>query len=79
MREYNPCSPSSKTASEELATQEKEAAWREMARQVAHEIKNPLTPMKLSLQFLQKAIASASAPTLEELISRIVADAHHSD
>lgn len=39
-----------------MARSERETAWREMARQVAHEIKNPLTPMKLSLQFLQKAI-----------------------
>ena len=39
-----------------LAKSEREGAWREMARQVAHEIKNPLTPMKLSLQYLQKAI-----------------------
>jgi two-component system, NtrC family, nitrogen regulation sensor histidine kinase NtrY len=41
-----------------LAKSEREGAWREMARQVAHEIKNPLTPMKLSLQYLQKAIDS---------------------
>ncbi len=41
-----------------LAKNEREMAWRDMARQVAHEIKNPLTPMKLSLQFLQNAIAS---------------------
>ena len=34
---------------------ERETAWREMARQVAHEIKNPLTPMKLNIQFLQMA------------------------
>ncbi len=39
-----------------LAKSEREGAWREMARQVAHEIKNPLTPMKLSIQHLQKAI-----------------------
>ncbi|HMP92259.1 MAG TPA: ATP-binding protein, partial [Phnomibacter sp.] len=39
-----------------LAKSERETAWREMARQVAHEIKNPLTPMKLSLQYLQKTI-----------------------
>ncbi len=39
-----------------LAKNERETAWREMARQVAHEIKNPLTPMKLSLQYLQRAI-----------------------
>jgi len=35
-----------------LSKTEKESAWREMAQQVAHEIKNPLTPMKLSLQHL---------------------------
>jgi signal transduction histidine kinase len=38
-----------------LAQQEREMAWREMARQVAHEIKNPLTPMKLSVQHLKRA------------------------
>jgi signal transduction histidine kinase len=38
-----------------LAQQERELAWREMARQVAHEIKNPLTPMKLSIQHLRRA------------------------
>ncbi|MCR4416521.1 MAG: ATP-binding protein [Ignavibacteria bacterium] len=36
-----------------LARIEREQAWKEMAKQVAHEIKNPLTPMKLSLQHLQ--------------------------
>lgn len=44
-----------------LAKSEREGAWREMARQVAHEIKNPLTPMKLSLQYLQKAIDNNAA------------------
>jgi two-component system nitrogen regulation sensor histidine kinase NtrY len=38
-----------------LAQQERQLAWREMARQVAHEIKNPLTPMKLSIQHLRSA------------------------
>jgi two-component system nitrogen regulation sensor histidine kinase NtrY len=36
-----------------LAKTERESAWREMAKQVAHEIKNPLTPIKLSIQHLQ--------------------------
>ncbi len=41
-----------------LAMTERELAWREMARQIAHEIKNPLTPMKLSIQHMQHAIRS---------------------
>jgi nitrogen fixation/metabolism regulation signal transduction histidine kinase len=42
-------------SAELLARSERESAWREMAKQIAHEIKNPLTPMKLSVQYLQKA------------------------
>lgn len=38
-----------------LAKTERDLAWREMAKQIAHEIKNPLTPMKLSVQYLQRA------------------------
>lgn len=37
-----------------LAQSEREQAWREMARQIAHEIKNPLTPMRLSIQHLMR-------------------------
>ncbi len=37
-----------------LAQGEREQAWREMARQIAHEIKNPLTPMRLSIQHLMR-------------------------
>ena len=37
-----------------LAATEREQAWREMAKQVAHEIKNPLTPMRLSVQSFQR-------------------------
>lgn len=43
-----------------LAQQERQLAWREMARQVAHEIKNPLTPMKLSIQHLRSAFMRRS-------------------
>jgi len=38
-----------------LARSERESAWREVAQQIAHEIKNPLTPMKLNVQYLEKA------------------------
>ena len=47
-----------------LARSEREEAWREMARQVAHEIKNPLTPMKLQIQYLQRAIGEGRADAL---------------
>ncbi|SHK37751.1 HAMP domain-containing sensor histidine kinase [Rhodothermus profundi] len=47
---------------EQLARQERELAWREMARQVAHEIKNPLTPMKLAVQHLRRAFAQSDDP-----------------
>jgi signal transduction histidine kinase len=41
-------------SADRLARSERESAWREMARQVAHEIKNPLTPMKLNIQHFQR-------------------------
>ncbi|MBL0045979.1 MAG: hypothetical protein IPP33_16750 [Flavobacteriales bacterium] len=40
-------------SAEKLARSERESAWKEMAKQVAHEIKNPLTPMKLGIQHFQ--------------------------
>jgi nitrogen fixation/metabolism regulation signal transduction histidine kinase len=40
----------------ELARVQKETAWREIAKQVAHEIKNPLTPMKLTLQQMEQSL-----------------------
>ena len=49
-----------------LARSERDAAWREMAKQVAHEIKNPLTPMKLNLQYLQRSIDERSADWKEK-------------
>ncbi|WP_426492835.1 ATP-binding protein [Hymenobacter sp. 102] len=70
VREYNHMLLKLEESKQELATQEKEAAWREMARQVAHEIKNPLTPMKLSLQFLQRAIQE-QRPNLDELMNKV--------
>ncbi len=55
VKEYNRMATELSAAAEQLARSERESAWREMARQVAHEIKNPLTPMKLGLQHLQRA------------------------
>jgi two-component system, NtrC family, nitrogen regulation sensor histidine kinase NtrY len=55
IEEYNRMIDELARSAELLARSERESAWREMAKQVAHEIKNPLTPMKLSVQHLQKA------------------------
>jgi two-component system nitrogen regulation sensor histidine kinase NtrY len=54
--EYNNMLIKLEKSSELLAQSERESAWREMAKQVAHEIKNPLTPMKLTIQHLQRVV-----------------------
>ena len=48
-----------------LATSEREQAWREMAKQVAHEIKNPLTPMRLSVQSFERRF-DVNDPNIKE-------------
>jgi two-component system, NtrC family, nitrogen regulation sensor histidine kinase NtrY len=53
--EYNRMIDELALSADLLAKSERESAWREMAKQVAHEIKNPLTPMKLSVQYIYKA------------------------
>lgn len=63
--EYNKMVKKLDESAEALAKSEREGAWRQMARQVAHEIKNPLTPMKLSIQYLQKAIDNNSTNVKE--------------
>lgn len=72
VKEYNKMVHKLEESAHALAQSEREDAWREMARQVAHEIKNPLTPMKLSIQYLQKAIDNNAANVKE--LSRRVAD-----
>ena len=52
--QYNHMMDALAESTERLARSEREMAWRTMARQVAHEINNPLTPMKLTLQQLQR-------------------------
>ena len=70
VKEYNKMVAKLEESAEALAKTEREGAWREMARQVAHEIKNPLTPMKLSIQYLQKSIDS-NHPNVKELSSNV--------
>lgn len=55
IKEYNNMIAQLENSAQKLAQSERENAWREMAKQVAHEIKNPLTPLKLGLQLLEKS------------------------
>jgi nitrogen fixation/metabolism regulation signal transduction histidine kinase len=70
VREYNKMVKKLEVSAVALARSEREGAWREMARQVAHEIKNPLTPMKLSIQYLQKSIDN-NAGNVKELTANV--------
>jgi UDP-N-acetyl-D-mannosaminuronate dehydrogenase len=54
----------------QLAKSERESAWREMAKQVAHEIKNPLTPMKLSIQQLLR-VYDPNDPNSEQKVQKV--------
>ena len=58
---YNSMAIRLKKLQNELAQNEREAAWKQMAQQVAHEIKNPLTPMKLNLQHLERQLQKTGA------------------
>ena len=55
----------------QLAKSERESAWREMARQIAHEIKNPLTPMKLNVQFMQRSLVQGDPELLKERFKKV--------
>ncbi|WP_216629355.1 sensor histidine kinase [Taibaiella lutea] len=70
VNEYNSMMRKVETMATRLARTEREAAWRDIARQVAHEIKNPLTPMKLNIQYLQQAI-SANRPDIDKLAAKV--------
>ncbi len=69
-RAFNEMAADLDASQRRLRTAEREAAWAEMARQVAHEIKNPLTPMRVCAQMVQRAQRS-SDPRLAELVERL--------
>ena len=64
---YNQMLTKLEESKQELAKSEKMTAWREMAKQVAHEIKNPLTPMKLTIQQLQRTMMVRELPNGERI------------
>ena len=70
VNEYNRMLEELSRSAEVLAKSERETAWREMAKQIAHEIKNPLTPMKLSVQHLLRSYKE-NAPGWENQVDRM--------
>jgi nitrogen fixation/metabolism regulation signal transduction histidine kinase len=71
IQEYNQMIVKLDESADLLALTEREVAWREMAKQVAHEIKNPLTPMRLSIQHLQHAMQNADPIESRQLVQRV--------
>jgi two-component system, NtrC family, nitrogen regulation sensor histidine kinase NtrY len=78
IREYNLMLQKLEQNKRSLAISQKESAWREVAQQVAHEIKNPLTPIKLSLQHIRRVLQNGPLTepvkmdkTIESLIGQV--------
>ena len=69
VKQYNRMVDEIEESTHKLANSEREYAWREMAKQIAHEIKNPLTPMKLNVQQLFKSWKD-KAPGFDKLLER---------
>jgi signal transduction histidine kinase len=69
VRQYNRMVDEIEESTHKLANSEREYAWREMAKQIAHEIKNPLTPMKLNVQQLLKSW-NDKVPGFEKKLAR---------
>jgi len=70
VKDYNQKLEELEFTAQQLAQSERESAWREMAKQVAHEIKNPLTPMKLSIQQLLR-VYDPNDPNSEKKLQRV--------
>lgn len=68
--EYNNLTQELEDSVDLLARTERDIAWREMAKQVAHEIKNPLTPMKLNIQYLER-VTKDNPERTHEMVQRI--------
>jgi signal transduction histidine kinase len=70
VKDYNQKLIELEYTAQQLAQSERESAWREMAKQVAHEIKNPLTPMKLSVQQLLR-VYDPNDPNSEKKLQKV--------
>ncbi len=62
-----------------LSISEKQSAWREMAKQLAHEIRNPLTPILLNVQHLQRMVGSESFENKSRMLKTLQSINEHID
>jgi signal transduction histidine kinase len=67
---YNHMIKELEDSSKKLARSQRESAWREMAKQIAHEIKNPLTPMKLNIQLLERVV-NTNPEKAQKMVKRV--------
>ncbi|MGH1338907.1 MAG: ATP-binding protein [Aureispira sp.] len=67
---YNTMIVELEESTKKLARSQRESAWREMAKQVAHEIKNPLTPMKLNIQLLERVV-NTNPEKAQKMVERV--------
>jgi signal transduction histidine kinase len=67
VKTYNQMLDALEESAEKLAKSEREHAWQEMAKQVAHEIKNPLTPMRLTIQSFQQRFDPSAEDSFDRL------------
>lgn len=70
VKEYNEMIDKLDESAKRLADSKQAEAWQEMARQVAHEIKNPLTPMKLNIQQLKRAW-NDERPDIDKIFEKV--------
>lgn len=70
--EYNKMLAALQKGAEQLAENERDGAWREMAQQIAHDIKNPLTPMKLRVQHLSRQYDGGHNPEFQNQLKLFV-------
>ncbi|MDQ3193630.1 MAG: ATP-binding protein, partial [Bacteroidota bacterium] len=67
---FNKMSKELESSKDKLKKAEREAAWRDIARRVAHEIKNPLTPMKLSIQHLYEVYNNGNKDNFTDVLKK---------
>ena len=70
LESFNKMAKELESSKDKLKKAEREAAWRDIARRVAHEIKNPLTPMKLSIQHLVDVYTNGNQNNFPEVLKK---------